>query len=127
MKVREIYENMLTLTLESTAETEEYEGYIVPHFNLLLQELFTHNNIARQRNKKEVLTQPPIIVDENEENPYEWQLNNAITYGLAGKMLTAGDQDLAATYMQMYYAAINSALKAQFEDVEDCYAAGSDY
>lgn len=125
MKVQEVYENMLTLTLEKPVDTEEYEDFVVPQFNMLLNELFSINNIARQRNKKEVLAQPPIVTDKQDENPYEWQLTNAMIYGLAAKLLTAGEQGLEATYMQMYYAALNNALPAQYENVEDCYAAGS--
>ena len=127
MTVQEIYENMLTLALELPEDDTEYEDFVVPQFNILLQELFAHNNIARQRNKKEVLNQPPKIADRKEENPYEWQLTNALIYGLAAKLFTAGEQGLEATYLQMYYAAVNGALPAQFEDVEDYYAASGNY
>ena len=123
MKVQEIYENVLTLTLEKIEDTEEYESFVVPHFNMLLHELFSINNIARQRNKKEVLTQPPRVADTDDENPYEWQLDNAVLYGLAAKLLTAGEQGLEGVYMQMYSAAVKDALPAQAENVEDCYAA----
>ena len=126
MKVQEIYENVLALTLETAEENAEFEDFVVPHFNLLLQELFRNNNIARQRNGKPLLTQPPKVKNTEEENPYEWQFDNAMTYGLAAKLFTAGEQGLEGTYLQMYYTAVNDALPAQFEDVEDCYAAGSD-
>ena len=126
MKVQEIYENMLAQTLETTADNTEYEEFVVPHFNILLRELFKHNNIARERNGKPLLEQPPKVTDRNEENPYEWQFDNALIYGLAAKLLTAGEQGLESTYLQMYYAAIKDALPAQFEDVEDYYATDSD-
>lgn len=126
MTIQEIYESMLAQTLEKPADNEEYEEFVVPYFNILLRELFRNNNIARQRNGKDVLYQPPTIAKRTEENPYEWQFDNALIYGLAAKLLTADEHGLEGTYMQMYYAAVNDALPAQFEAVEDVYAADSD-
>ena len=125
MTVREIYNSVLALTLETAADNQEYEEFVVPHFNLLLQELFRHNNVARQRNGKDVFTQPPKVADQSDANPYEWQFDNAVIYGLAAKLMTAGESDLAGTYLQMYYSAVNDALPAQIENVEDVYAADS--
>ena len=52
-------------------------------------------------------------------------------YVALGDRFTEGDfksyfdeNGLEGTYMQMYYAAVNDALPAQFEAVEDVYAAG---
>lgn len=126
MTVQNIYEDALALTLETKTDNTDFEDFVVVHFNLLLQELFRHNNIARQRNGKEPLEKTPRVTDRNEENPYEWQFDNALIYGLAAKLLTADEHGLEGTYMQMYYAAVNDALPAQFENVEDCYAADSD-
>lgn len=127
MTVQEIYENMLAQTLEKPEDNEEYEEFVVHYFNILLRELFRNNNIARQRNGKDVLYQPPSVKSRKEENPYEWQFDNALIYGLAAKLLTADENGLEGVYMQMYTAAVNDALPAQFEDVEDCYAADSYY
>ena len=124
MTVQNIYEDALALTLETTTENTDFEDFVLVHFNLLLQELFRHNNIARQRNGKEILEKAPRIADRTEENPYEWQFDNALVYGLAAKLLTADENGLEGTYLQMYYAAVNDALPAQFEAVEDVYAAG---
>lgn len=123
MTVQTIYENMLALTVETTADNTDFEQFVVPHFNLLLHELFRHNNIARERNGKEPLSQPPVVERREEENPYEWQFNNALIYGLAAKLLTADEHGLEGTYLQLYYAAVNDALPAQAEAVEDVYAA----
>lgn len=125
MTVQNIYENALALTLETTVDNTDFEEFVIVHFNLLLQELFRNNNIARQRNGKEPLTQTPRIADREEENPYEWQFDNALVYGLAAKLLTADEHGLETVYMQMYNAAVNDALPAQFEAVEDYYAADS--
>lgn len=127
MTVQNIYEDALALTLETKTDNTDFEDFVVVHFNLLLQELFRHNNIARQRNGKEPLEKTPRVTDRNEENPYEWQFDNALVYGLAAKLLTADENGLEGIYMQMYTAAVNDALPAQFEDVEDCYAADSYY
>lgn len=126
MTVDKIYEDMLTLTLETKVDNTDFEEFVVPHFNLLLQELFRHNNIARERNGKEPLAVVPKVSGKNEENPYEWQFDSALVYGLAAKLLTADEHGLEGTYLQLYYAAVNGALPAQYEMVEDCYAADSD-
>ena len=127
MTVQNIYEDALALTLETKTDNTDFEEFVVVHFNLLLQELFRHNNIARQRNGKEPLEKTPRVADRNEENPYEWQFANAVIYCLAAKLLTADENGLEGTYMQLYYAAVNDALPVQFENVEDCYAADSYY
>ena len=126
MTVQEIYENMLALTLEKKTDNDDFEDFVVPHFNLLLQELFYHNNVARQRNGKEPLPVAPRVESREEENPYEWQFDSALVYGLAAKLLTADEHGLEGTYLQMYYAAVNAALPAQAEKVVDCYAANCD-
>ena len=126
MTVQKIYEDALALTLETKTDNTDFEDFVVVHFNLLLQELFRHNNIARQRNGKEPLEKTPRVEDRNEENPYEWQFDNALIYGLAAKLLTADEHGLEGTYLQMYYAAVNDALPAQFEAVRDYYAADND-
>ena len=126
MTVQKIYVDMLALTLETKADNADFEDFVVPHFNLLLQELFYHNNIARQRNGKEPLTVVPRVESREEENPYEWQFDSALVYGLAAKLLTADEHGLEGTYLQLYYAAVNGALPAQEEKVVDCYAADCD-
>ena len=126
MTVQNIYENALALTLETTTDNTDFEDFVLVHFNLLLQELFRHNNIARKRNGKEILEKAPRIADRTEENPYEWQFDNALVYGLAAKLLTADENGLEGTYLQMYYAAVNDALPAQVDAGEDVYAAGND-
>lgn len=126
MTVQEIYEGALALTLETTADNTDFEDFVVVHFNLLLQELFRHNNVARQRNGRKPLLSAPKVTSRSEENPYEWQFDSALVYGLAAKLLTADEHGLESTYLQMYYSAVNDALPAQFEDVEDAYAADND-
>ncbi len=122
MKVKEIYTNALALGLELPSESAEFEDFIVPHFNLLLYEMFRYNNIARQRADKEVLTSVPIISSADEENPYESVFDSAMIYGLYAKLMIAdGDTELAPTYTQMYYANRDAALLAESEMVEDCY------
>ena len=123
MKVQEIYENVIALTLEIPEEDTEFKEYVVPHFNLLLQELFVRNNIARQRNGKEPLAILPKIKTTEDENPFEWQFDAALIYGLAAKLFTAGENELANAYQQMYFNAVNGALPAEAEKVEDYYAA----
>lgn len=125
MTVDKIYEDMLALTLETKVDNTEFEDFVVPYFNILLRELFRHNNIARERNGKEPLPAVPRVASRSEENPYEWQFYNALVYGLAAKLLTADEHGLEGVYLQQYYAAVNDALPAQFEDVEDAYAADS--
>lgn len=126
MTVQKIYEDALALTLETKTDNTDFEDFVVVHFNLLLQELFRHNNVARERNGREPLTSVPKVESREEENPYEWQFDSALVYGLAAKLLTADEHGLEGTYLQMYYAAVNSALMAQAEVVEDVYAADSD-
>lgn len=125
MTVQKIYEDALALTLETKADNTDFEDFVLVHFNLLLAELFRHNNIARERNGKEPLAAAPRVSDKSEENPYEWQFDNAMVYGLAAKLLTADENGLEGTYLQMYYAAVNGALPAMEEKVVDVYAAGS--
>lgn len=126
MTVQNIYENALALTLETKTDNTDFEDFVVVHFNLLLQELFRHNNVARERNGKEPLVSAPRVINRNDENPYEWQFDNALVYGLAAKLLTADEHGLENTYMQMYYGAVIDALPAQAESVRDVYAADSD-
>ena len=126
MTVQKIYEDALALTLETKTDNTDFEDFVVVHFNLLLQELFRHNNVARERNGREPLTAVPRVESREDANPYEWQFDSALVYGLAAKLLTADEHGLEGTYLQMYYAAVNSALTAQAEAVEDVYAADSD-
>ena len=121
MKLQEIYENTLALTLETPADNPDFGQFVVGYFNILLRELFCHNNIARKRNGKPPLAVVPVVSDKHDENPYEWQFDNALIYGLAAKLLTADEHGLEGTYLQLYYAAVNGALQAQQEEVEDCY------
>lgn len=125
MTVNDIYTQAIAMALETPEENSEYEDFVIIHFNLLLQELFRHNNIARNRNGKEPLAVLPVVTSFEEENPYEWQYNQALVYGLAAKLFTAGEQGLEGTYQQLYYAAVNSALPAEWEQAEDFYAAGN--
>ncbi len=125
MTVNDIYVKAVAMALETPEENSEYEDFAIIHLNLLLQELFRHNNVARERNGKEPLTTAPVVTAFEEENPYEWQFNNALVYGLAAKLFIASEQGLEGTYQQLYYAAVNSALPAEWEQVEDYYAAGN--
>lgn len=126
MKVKDIYVNMLALTLETENDNTEYEEFVVPHFNLLLQELHYYNNVARKMNGKDTLPKTARVNSLDDENPFEWQLDVALAYGLAAKLLTAGEHGLEGVYQQMYYAALSNAFPVQSESVVDVYAADCD-
>lgn len=127
MTVKEMFEKSLALGLELHIDNNDYDNFVVPHFNLLLAEMYHYNNAARRRSGKEELTAVPVIVNWEEVNPYEEVYDSAMIYGLYAKLMVAdGDTELAPTYMQLYYAHRDAALKAQWERIEDGYEASDD-
>ena len=124
MTVNDIFENCLALGLELHGDNTDFDSFVVPHFNLLIAELQHYNNVARERNGKEKLASYPFVHSKEDESPFEEVLYSAVVYGLYAKLMLAdGDSEQGGTYLQMYYAHRDAALKAEAEDVEDCYAA----
>ena len=121
MTVQKTFENALALTLETSADNTDFNDFILPHFNLMLAELFLTNNEARRRKNKPPLDYPPTLERLEDENPYEQELQAAMVYGLAAKLLTADESDLAGTYLQQYYAMVNGAFSVTFDKVVDVY------
>lgn len=122
MTVNEIFKDCLALGLETSDDNGDFNGFILPHFNLLLAEMFHYNNIARERAGKDALESIPVVVSLEEENPYETVFNSAMVYGLFTKLMIAdGDTELAPTYLQLYYTHRDSALKAEYAEVTDYY------
>ena len=126
MTVEKTLENALALTLESPADNTDFADFTLSHFNLMLVELLDINNQARARKNKEPFVYAPILENITDENPYEQELWGAMVYGLAAKLLTADESDLAGTYLQQYYALVTSALPTQNSKVVDIYASNTD-
>ena len=126
MKVKDIYNDVLALTLEKEADNSEFADFVVPHFNLLMAELFNYNNAARQRSGKQTLAAAAMVESLNDDVPYEDVLYAPMVYGLAAKLLTADENELAGTYQQMYYSALDSAFTVESETVVDVYAESDD-
>lgn len=126
MKVKDIYNDVLALTLEKEADNSEFADFVVPHFNLLMAELFNYNNAARQRSGKQTLAAAARVESLNDDVPYEDVLYAPMVYGLAAKLLTADENELASIYQQMYYSALDSAFTVESETVVDVYAESDD-
>lgn len=126
LKVKDIYNDVLALTLEKEADNSEFADFVVPHFNLLMAELFNYNNAARQRSGKQTLAAAARVESLNDDVPYEDVLYAPMVYGLAAKLLTADENELAGTYQQMYYSALESAFTVESETVVDVYAESDD-
>lgn len=122
MTVREIYDNALALSFDLPEDNRHSEEFAVPMFNLLCAEMFHYNNIAREKNGLESLTKPAKVESLEDENPLEWQYDEAVVYGFATKLLTGQEHGLEANFNQMYLALRDSAIKAEYEQVVDAYA-----
>lgn len=122
MTVKDIYENALALSHDLPQDNRHYEDFALPLFNLLCVEMFHYNNVARERNGLEKLAKPAKVESLEDENPLEWQYDEAVVYGFAAKLLTGAEHGLEGTFSQMYYAARDTALKAEAEQVVDVYA-----
>lgn len=103
MKVKEIYENALALNISRIDDEDDLEFYAVKIMNILLAEIFEHNNQLRQKKGKVRMENPPKISDINADTQYEAELYAPMCYGLASKLLQAQEETtLAAVYNNQY-------------------------
>ena len=126
MRVKDIYNDVLALTLETSTDNADFENFVVPHFNLVLADLFIYNNILRQRSGLERHTAPSRVRRIEDDVDYEDLLYAPMVYGLAAKLLTADENELASIYQQMYYSALDGCFTVESETVVDVYAESYD-
>lgn len=119
MKVKEIYENALALSISRIDDDKEIEFYAVKLFNILLSEIKIYNDQLRIKKGKEALEQSAKIETVYEEVDLEPELYAAVSYGLAAKLLAAQeDVNLAALYNNQYIAMLQVTSPAVSVEVE---------
>lgn len=103
MKVKEIYENALALSISRIEEEDDMSFYAVKLFNILLAETKIYNDQLRIKKGKKAQESSVVIEDLEGEIDYEYELYAALSYGLAAKLLAAQeDSNLAMLYNNQY-------------------------
>lgn len=103
MNAKEIYENALALDISYIDDEDNIEFFAVKLLNILLAEVFFHNNQIREKKGKLPLEKPARAEGIQTEFDCEPELYAPLCYGLAAKMLTAQEEtNLATVYNNQY-------------------------
>lgn len=116
MTIEQIYEGALALSLSKISENLDTKDFVLPIFNILMGECAACNNAIRKSKglEKQKLTEVKAF---SEENPMEAELDTALKYGLAAKILIADyDFELGNVYYQRYIDEVSAA--APWEEME---------
>ena len=119
MKVKEIYENALALSLNRIDEEDGLEFFAVKMFNILMSEIKQYNNQLRIK-KGKPNSEADIVIEKIEDNvDCEPELYAALSYGLAAKLLVAQEYvNLGQMYYNQYVTLVNMASPAVELEVE---------
>lgn len=119
MKVKEIYENALALSISRIDEEDDLSFYAVRLFNILLSETKLYNDQLRIKKGKNVQENAIVIESIDDEIDYENELYAAMSYGLAAKLLAAQeDSNLAMLYNNQYVTMLTITSPAVEMEVE---------
>lgn len=119
MKVKEIYENALALSISRIDEEDSLDFYAVKLFNILLSETNIYNNQLRLKKGKKPFENALVIENLDEEIDYENELYAAMSYGFAAKLMAAQeDSNLATLYNNQYITMLNVTSPALEMEVE---------
>lgn len=119
MKVKEIYENALALSISRTDDEDDLEFYAIKIMNIVLAEVFANNNQLRQKKGKEPLAEPARVNSTADETECEIELYAPLCYALAAKLLQAQEETgLAAVYNNQYISLLNMVTPAVRVEVE---------
>ena len=103
MKVKEIYENALALSISRMDEEDDLSFYAVKLFNILMGEVKIYNDQLRVKKGKKPMEESIVIDSLDAEIDCEAELYAALSYGFAAKLLAAQeDSNLATLYNNQY-------------------------
>jgi hypothetical protein len=103
LTAKEIYENALALNISYIDDEDDMSFFAVKLLNILLAELFLHNNQIRQKKRLNPLEKPIAIKSLDDTIDYENELYAPMCYALAAKLLQAQEEtSLAAVYNNQY-------------------------
>ena len=119
LKVKEIYENALALSISRIDEEDSVDFYAVKLFNILLSETNVYNNQLRLKKGKKTQENALVIENLDGEIDYENELYAAMSYGLAAKLMAAQeDSNLATLYNNQYITMLSVTSPAVEMEVE---------
>ena len=93
MTANEIYRSDLALMFMDDGDAEEYQKNFLVQLNMKLEECFEANNSVRLARGKQALLEPPLILQLEDEVPYEFELiRSVIPLGIAGDLYADDDE-----------------------------------
>jgi hypothetical protein len=119
--VQELYD-LAKATMFEKPTSKDYDNYIIPWLNVLLQENFNLNNHLRLKHDEDVLEDCPWMESMDDEVPYEVEMcREILPYGLAANFFI--DDDLSKyDILHRYYENMQSKYSWGVEEkIEDTY------
>ena len=119
--VQELYD-LAKATMFEKPTSKDYDNYIIPWLNVLLQENFTLNNHLRLKHDEDELEDCPWMENMTDEVPYEVEMcREILPYGLAANFFI--DDDLSKyDILHRYYENMQSKYSWGVEEkIEDTY------
>lgn len=119
--VQELYD-LAKATMFEKPTSKDYDNYIIPWLNVLLQENFNLNNHLRLKHDEDELEDCPWIESMDDEVPYEVEMcREILPYGLAANFFI--DDDLSKyDILHRYYENMQSKYSWGVEEkIEDTY------
>lgn len=119
--VQELYD-LAKATMFEKPTSKDYDNYIIPWLNVLLQENFTLNNHLRLKHDEDELEECPWMENMTDEVPYEVEMcREILPYGLAANFFI--DDDLSKyDILHRYYENMQSKYSWGVEEtIEDTY------
>lgn len=119
--VQELYD-LAKATMFEKPTSKDYDNYIIPWLNVLLQENFNLNNHLRLKHDEDELEDCPWMESMNDEVPYEVEMcREILPYGLAANFFI--DDDLSKyDILHRYYENMQSKYSWGVEEkIEDTY------
>ena len=120
MTANEIYHSVLALMFMDDGDAEEYQKNFLVQLNMKLEECFEANNSVRLARGKQALLEPPLILQLEDEVPYEFELiRSVIPLGIAGDLYADDDETgISNDYRERYLAWKGQKVRARFCPVE---------
>ncbi len=119
--VQELYD-LAKATMFEKPTSKDYDNYIIPWLNVLLQENFNLNNHLRLKHDEDELEECPWMENMTDEVPYEVEMcREILPYGLAANFFI--DDDLSKyDILHRYYENMQSKYSWGVEErIEDTY------
>ncbi len=123
MTVKECYEITASFLPEKPEENPDMQKFMLSWCNMVLAETLIYENMYRRFNKTPVLSEPPVLVEPNEEIPYNIELVRAVfPYGMARWAFRESDDTVAESlYQSLYSIAIKENVPVFTDEVKDAY------